>query len=74
MVGLSPDQETALFRITQEALTNALKHSGALEITVSLEDTDGGVCLTISVSPWDIPMRAVFIFSDAPFSVRLKCQ
>ena len=48
VVGLSPDQEIALFRITQEALTNAVKHSGAHQITVTLEDTPRGVRLTIA--------------------------
>ncbi len=34
---LPPDAELTLFRITQEALTNAQKHSGAKEVTIAIE-------------------------------------
>ena len=33
---LPPEMETALFRIAQEALTNALKHSSASSVSISL--------------------------------------
>ncbi|RJP47864.1 MAG: PAS domain S-box protein [Desulfobacteraceae bacterium] len=38
---IDPDREIALFRITQEALNNIVKHSGATEISINLfvEDT-----------------------------------
>ncbi|WP_183355813.1 ATP-binding protein [Geomonas silvestris] len=39
--------ETALFRITQEALNNTSKYSGASKVTVVLHDA-GGVSLTIT--------------------------
>jgi PAS domain S-box-containing protein len=39
--------ETALFRIVQEALTNAAKHSGAAAVQVLLEEADGA--LTVQV-------------------------
>jgi signal transduction histidine kinase len=42
---LEPDVETALYRIAQEALTNALKHSDAqtIQITVAELDAEVGV-------------------------------
>lgn len=43
-----PDEvETHLFRITQEALTNVARHSGASEVTVELHTQDGRVHLSI---------------------------
>jgi two-component system, NarL family, sensor histidine kinase UhpB len=47
--GLTPDEELALYRIAQEALTNALRHSGCSAINVELhEDGSGGVTLRVS--------------------------
>lgn len=43
----TPDQETAFFRVCQEAVTNACKYSGCQEISVSLMESDG--CLTMMV-------------------------
>lgn len=40
--------ETALFRITQEALTNVARHAQASQVTVTLEAADGGIHLTIA--------------------------
>lgn len=42
------DTETQLFRITQEALTNILKHAEAQKVTVSIKPMDNRVRLTIS--------------------------
>ncbi|MGZ8648628.1 MAG: ATP-binding protein, partial [Solirubrobacteraceae bacterium] len=39
--------ETAVYRITQEALTNALKHSGAPGVTVTIVEADGRVTVTV---------------------------
>ena len=39
---------THLYRIAQEAVNNALKHSQAKEITISLEDTQDRLTLTVS--------------------------
>lgn len=46
---LSPQQALQLFRIMQEAVTNALKHSGGDRITISItNDVDDGVTLAIA--------------------------
>jgi signal transduction histidine kinase len=44
---LPPEHETVLFRVAQEALTNARRHSGAREVLVRLSQTDGTVELEI---------------------------
>ena len=44
---LDPAAETALFRIAQEALTNAAKHAGAGRVVVSVEATDETVRLKV---------------------------
>ncbi len=45
--GLSPDQELMVYRVAQESLTNAVRHSHAGEATVSLRADNGAVTLTI---------------------------
>ncbi|MEX2598726.1 MAG: sensor histidine kinase [Dehalococcoidia bacterium] len=44
---LAPDVELALFRITQEAINNAVKHSGASELRVTLSMEEEQITLTI---------------------------
>jgi signal transduction histidine kinase len=44
---LTPDAETSLYRICQEALTNVLKHSGASGVTIVFERTTNQVVLVI---------------------------
>jgi signal transduction histidine kinase len=44
---LAPVLETALFRITQEALTNARKHSGSSKVAIRLEFKAGRIHLEI---------------------------
>jgi signal transduction histidine kinase len=39
--------ETALYRIAQEALTNAVKHSGAAGVALAVVETDGDVTVTV---------------------------
>ena len=39
--------ETALYRITQEAMTNALKHSGAESLTVAITEADGHIDIRV---------------------------
>lgn len=45
---LSPEIELALYRITQEALTNVARHAAATRATITLAfDTNDVVCLTV---------------------------
>ncbi len=44
----SPALSTAIYRITQEALTNILRHSKATEATVRIKSEDSALILTIS--------------------------
>jgi signal transduction histidine kinase len=44
---LSPDVETALYRIVQEALTNVVKHAKARHVSVLLTRRDGAVAALI---------------------------
>jgi signal transduction histidine kinase len=46
--GLRPEAAVALFRIAQEALNNAAKHSSAKRITVGLEEKGGELVLSVS--------------------------
>jgi signal transduction histidine kinase len=45
---LTPEAELALFRVTQEALTNSGKYAQATETGVTLEGQDGHVMLTVT--------------------------
>ncbi len=40
---LSPEQETALYRIVQEALTNVVKHANATTVSIVIGDDDGAL-------------------------------
>jgi signal transduction histidine kinase len=44
---LSPDVEQCIYRVAQEAVTNAAKHAKAKTLTVNLESTEGKVTLTV---------------------------
>jgi signal transduction histidine kinase len=44
---LPPQLELALFRIAQEALTNAAKHSGGTSVQVALSESDGRIRLSV---------------------------
>ncbi len=44
---LKPDLETAIFRIIQEALTNMFRHSGARNGSVTVNQGDGHVVVTV---------------------------
>jgi two-component system sensor histidine kinase DegS len=44
---LAPVLETGIFRITQEALTNARKHSGSSTVAIQLEFTSGRIHLEV---------------------------
>jgi two-component system sensor histidine kinase UhpB len=47
-VEVTADEELALYRIAQEALTNALRHSGATSVRLELRDDPDTVCLRVS--------------------------
>jgi len=47
-VALSPEREDAIFRVAQEALQNALRHSGAAVVGVSLRAENGAVVLEVT--------------------------
>jgi two-component system, NarL family, sensor histidine kinase UhpB len=44
---LDPAAELALYRIAQEALSNAVRHSGPDQVTVQIKRLDGAVSLTV---------------------------
>jgi signal transduction histidine kinase len=44
---LPDDTETHLFRISQEALTNIARHAEARHVTIKLDGTPSGICLSI---------------------------
>jgi signal transduction histidine kinase len=44
---LDPELETAVYRIVQEAFTNARKHSGAGAISARVDDRDGAVSIVV---------------------------
>lgn len=44
---LSPQIETTLFRIVQEAITNIIRHSGASNVSIEVKRTDSQVSATI---------------------------
>ena len=44
---LSSDEELVLYRVAQEALTNATRHAGARQLELSLRQRDGGVELVV---------------------------
>ncbi|MEM7416610.1 MAG: two-component regulator propeller domain-containing protein [Gemmatimonadota bacterium] len=45
---LTPEEGLHLFRIVQEAVTNAVRHSGGSEVFVAIEETRTGVSITVS--------------------------
>jgi signal transduction histidine kinase len=47
-LALTPQAEVAVFRILQEALTNAERHSNARRVEITMEPSDGELVLTIS--------------------------
>lgn len=57
---LPPDAELMLFRITQEALTNVRRHSGANRVNIRVEFFDSATRVTISDNGrgFEIPSRA----------------
>jgi two-component system sensor histidine kinase UhpB len=56
---LSPQVELAIYRIGQEALTNAMRHSGASDITVSLRCADDQLVLSVTDNGRGLPKDAI---------------
>jgi signal transduction histidine kinase len=56
---LSPAVETAVFRITQEALTNVFRHSGATKACITLVKNDDHVFLTVRDFGKGVPANVV---------------
>jgi two-component system sensor histidine kinase UhpB len=52
---LEPDVELAIYRIAQEALTNAMRHSNATEATVSLAREKGALVLIVADNGQGLP-------------------
>src|SRR5436190_21033941 len=46
-----------LYRIAQEAVNNAVKHSGAKNILISLEPEEDNLCLTVADDGKGLPKR-----------------
>jgi two-component system NarL family sensor kinase len=44
---LTPEVETAIFRIIQEALTNVFRHSGAQKVWITLNQRDGQIIASV---------------------------
>lgn len=55
---LTADLETALFRIFQEAVNNAVKHSGASELWIELKEAMGRVSMEIKDNGKGLPRTA----------------
>jgi signal transduction histidine kinase len=45
---LEPEQEHHIFRVVQEAVTNALRHASASKVQVSISATPGGLIAEVS--------------------------
>lgn len=54
---LSAEDELVIYRIAQEALTNALRHARATEVMVSLKHVDGHVVLCVQDDGCGLPER-----------------
>jgi two-component system, NarL family, sensor histidine kinase UhpB len=54
---LPPDVELVIYRVAQEALTNALRHAHGTEVSVSLKLTRGSVVLHVSDDGRGLPQR-----------------
>lgn len=52
---LSPSEQTAMFRIAQEALTNIVRHAHATVVSLGLARQDGNIVLTIDDDGVGIP-------------------
>ncbi len=54
---LTSEVELVIYRVAQEALTNALRHAGANRLSLSLHQADGHVALTVSDDGRGLPAQ-----------------
>jgi two-component system sensor histidine kinase UhpB len=54
---LTEEAELVVYRVAQEALTNAMRHSGASQVTVALRGEDAGVLLTVQDDGCGLPKK-----------------
>ncbi len=57
---VNDDKRTVLYRVAQEALTNAARHSQASEAEVRIQKVDGAVCMTIKDNGKGFPVERLF--------------
>lgn len=57
--------ELALFRVTQEAMNNIYRHSGATEARVDLHQSDGNVILRVTDNGRGVPEELLLSLSDS---------
>jgi PAS domain S-box-containing protein len=55
--GIQPDVALCLFRVLEEALSNASRHSGARSVDVALQGTDAQIVLRVADDGRGIPMK-----------------
>jgi len=67
LVNIDPDCSTAIFRISQEALTNVTRHAKATRVSISLKEENGALVLKIKDNGSGIEPDDVF----APSSLGL---
>lgn len=67
-----PDTETAVFRIVQEALTNAARHSGVGEVNVRIIASRKRISLQVEDSGRGFARDAVFVSSNATGIVGMR--
>jgi len=60
MMNVIPDCSTAIFRISQEALTNVYRHAKATRVNISLKEQDGALVLKIQDNGKGIKADEVF--------------
>jgi two-component system sensor histidine kinase UhpB len=63
-IGVDPDLATAIFRISQEALTNVVRHANASKVSIRLREIDGKLELRISDNGKGISENDVFSASS----------
>ena len=56
---LAPEVELAIYRIAQEALTNAMRHSKATEVTVSLGQAKRALVLKVADNGQGLPEQVI---------------